>query len=43
MDLPNSLKSLRPYLQHAKQVGNHEPLIAYYCEWEKKEKCAIFE
>jgi len=33
MDLPPSLKSLRPYLQHAKQVGNFEPLIAYYCRY----------
>lgn len=33
MDLPASLKHLAPFLQHAKQIGLHEPLMAYYCKF----------
>jgi len=33
MGLPPCLKSLRPYLQHSKQVGNFDPLMAYYCRY----------
>lgn len=31
MEIPPSLKALKPYLTHAKQTGKFDPLIAYYC------------
>lgn len=41
MELPDSLKALRPYLQHARQVGGFEPLVAYYCEFGKVQFSSI--
>jgi len=31
MDLPPELKCVKPFLQHAQQVGNFDPVIAYHC------------